>query len=80
MASPDFSVLPSVDRLLEDPALAAAAAEYGRAEALAGARQALADARRTLGAGGALDPLNLARRRRRILRRGGGLRSGGCST
>ena len=59
MASPDFSVLPSVDRLLEDPALAAAAAEYGRAEALAGARQALADARRTLGAGGALDPAEL---------------------
>ena len=59
MASPDFSVLPSVDRLLEDPALSAAAAEYGRAEALAGARQALADARRTLGAGGALDPSSL---------------------
>ena len=59
MASPDFSVLPSVDRLLEDPALSAAAAEYGRAEALAGARQALADARRTLGAGGALDPSTL---------------------
>ncbi len=59
MASPDFSVLPSVDRLLEDPALAAAAAEYGRAEALAGARQALADARRALGAGGALDPSSL---------------------
>ena len=59
MASPDFSVLPSVDRLLEDPALAAAAAEYGRAEALAGARQALAEARRALGAGGALDPAEL---------------------
>ena len=59
MASPDFSVLPSVDRLLEDPALSAAAAEYGRAEALAGARQALADARRTLGAGDALDPSTL---------------------
>lgn len=59
MASPDFSVLPSVDRLLEDPVLAAAAAEYGRAEALAGARQALADARRTLGAGGAVDPAEL---------------------
>lgn len=55
MASADLSVLPSVDRLLEDPALAGAAAEYGRAEALAGARQALADARRALGAGGALD-------------------------
>ena len=59
MASPDFSVLPSVDRLLEDPALAAAEAEYGRSEALAGARQALADARRTLGAGGAVDPAEL---------------------
>ena len=59
MAGPDFSVLPSVDRLLEDPALAAAAAEYGRAEALTGARQALADARRTLGTGGALDPSSL---------------------
>jgi len=59
MASPDFSVLPSVDRLLEDPALAGAAAEYGRAEALAGARQALADARRALGAGGALDAAEL---------------------
>ena len=59
MASPDFSVLPSVDRLLEDPALAAAAEEYGRAEALAGARQALAEARRALAAGGALDPTGL---------------------
>ncbi|MCY3671070.1 MAG: L-seryl-tRNA(Sec) selenium transferase [Alphaproteobacteria bacterium] len=59
MARPDFSVLPSVDRLLEDPALAAAAAEYGRAEALAGARQTLADARRALGAGGAPDPAEL---------------------
>ncbi len=59
MARPDFSVLPSVDRLLEDPALAAAAAEFGRSEALAGARSALAEARRTLGAGGALDPAAL---------------------
>ena len=59
MARPDYSVLPSMDRLLEDPALAAAAAEYGRAEALAGARHALADARRTLGAGGAPDPAAL---------------------
>ena len=59
MARPDFSVLPSVDRLLEEPALAAAAAEYGRTEALAGARKALADARRALGVGGALDPVGL---------------------
>ena len=59
MTRPDFSILPSVDRLLEEPALAAAAAEYGRTEALAGARKALADARRVLGAGGALDPAGL---------------------
>ena len=56
MAHPDFSILPSVERLLEQPALAAAAAEYGRAEALAGARTALAEARRALRAGGAPDP------------------------
>ena len=61
MAGLDFSVLPSVDRLLEDPALAAAAAEYGRAEALAGARKALADARRALQAGDTLDPTELGR-------------------
>ncbi|MCY4230629.1 MAG: L-seryl-tRNA(Sec) selenium transferase [Alphaproteobacteria bacterium] len=59
MASPDFSVLPSVDRLLEAPALAAAAAEYGRAEALTGARQVLAEARRALEAGGVPDPAAL---------------------
>ena len=59
MTRPDFSILPSVDRLLEEPALAAAAAEYGRTEALAGARKVLADARRVLGAGGALDPAGL---------------------
>ena len=56
MAHPDFSILPSVERLLEQPALAAAAAEYGRAEALAAARTALAEARRALQAGGAPDP------------------------
>ncbi len=61
MARPDFSVLPSVDRLLEDPALAAAAAEHGRAEALAGARKALAHARRALQAGDTLDPTELGR-------------------
>lgn len=59
MARPDFSVLPSVDRLLEAPALAAAAAEYGRAEALTGARQVLAEARRALEAGGVPDPAAL---------------------
>ncbi len=59
MSRPDFSILPSVDRLLEEPALAAAAEEYGRSEALAGARKALADARRVLGAGRALDPTGL---------------------
>ncbi len=59
MARPDFSVLPSVDRLLEEPALAAAAAEYGRAEALAGARKVLADARQALGRGRAVDPAAL---------------------
>ena len=59
MTRPDFSILPSVDRLLEEPALAAAAAEYGRTEALAGARKVLADARRVLGAGGALEPAGL---------------------
>ena len=56
MARPDFSILPSVDRLLEEPALAAAAAEYGRTEALAGARRVLAEARRVLEVGGALRP------------------------
>ena len=59
MSRPDFSILPSVDRLLEEPALAVAAEEYGRSEALAGARKALADARRVLGAGRALDPTGL---------------------
>jgi len=59
MAGPDFSVLPSADRLLEDPAVAAAASEYGRAEGLAGVRMALADARRVLGAGGSVDPSRL---------------------
>ncbi len=59
MSRPDFSILPSVDRLLEEPALAVAAEEYGRSEALAGARKALADARKVLGAGRALDPTGL---------------------
>ncbi len=59
MARPDFSVLPSVDRLLEAPALAAAAAEYGRAEALTSARQVLAEARCALEAGGVPDPTAL---------------------
>ena len=59
MASPDFSVLPSADRLLDDPVVSAAAAEYGRAEALAGVRKALADARRALSAGGSADPAEL---------------------
>ena len=59
MSRPDFSILPSVDRLLEEPALAVAAEEYGRSEALAGARKALADARTVLGAGRALDPTRL---------------------
>ena len=59
MSRPDFSILPSVDRLLEEPALAVAAEEYGRSEALAGARKVLADARRVLGAGRALDPTGL---------------------
>ncbi|MCY4500129.1 MAG: L-seryl-tRNA(Sec) selenium transferase [Alphaproteobacteria bacterium] len=59
MSRPDFSILPSVDRLLEEPALAVAAEEYGRSEALAGARKALADARTVLGAGRALDPTGL---------------------
>ena len=59
MASPDFSVLPSADRLLDDPVVSAAAAEYGRAEALAGVRKALADARRVLSAGGSADPAEL---------------------
>ena len=59
MASPDFSVLPSADRLLDDPVVSAGAAEYGRAEALAGVRKALADARRALSAGGSADPAEL---------------------
>ena len=44
-------MLPPVNRLLEDPAVVAAAAEHGRAEALRAAREVLGEARRALAAG-----------------------------